>query len=299
MAAAQYASLQLLLRQNRAGLLRTADKNGGYKDLESGRGKLCGVMRFLSEKTRAFARISKKAYRANKSKKAKTMGRKEKSSTKKHGDAFHRNVYHSLFCLERKECRCEALFGKATKRAPAKSSICYKLVKAALEFLQAHKLVPVASEQVIVSREAPVGTRFDCLCHDPATKETVLVSWKTGYKQLVAPKLANCMSMMTKARTSDEMSLREHIAQLTCELHMLQDTHKVPVQRAYIVYISTLGTYRVTALEPKWIAKDYRQGWTWLLDKFQKHQELKRKRDEKKAAAAAPSTRAPKKSRKS
>lgn len=268
-------SLDLLLKQNRDGLLKSSSSSkGGFEDHITGRTRMCGVMRFITEKTKAFPSLSRYEYRLKSSKqKAKTKEakrlKKEKSSSKANGEKFHRLIYHFMFCTTKK-CNCLFFFNKKTEKIP-KSGKIFNLLNAASKFLKDNNLIPIAAEQVIVATEVPVATRFDCLCYQQNTGKVTLVSWKTGYKTLVPPEVADGSSMMRTASTSEQISFRKHIAQVTCEINMLVHSHKINVKQAYIVYLGTSGDYRCSKLNNEWTgsAKGYRIGWDWLVKKYQ------------------------------
>lgn len=271
-------SLAEVLFANKQGYLSSLSKGGrGFYDarptMTKKRRRLCGVHTFLHKKTTVFPKLSLREYRKKRAfKPTKKSG--TKASNKRTGSSFHRHIHHALFCAET-PCICPE---GEVKRRPAKDSYAYNMVRGALHFVRDWKLSPLAGETVIACAKLPVGTRFDCLLRDQSG-QNVLVSWKTGYDSIakLAPEVIQGEFMMAdeddrKKASSETIALREHIAQLTCELHMLRDEHQVDIQRACIVYLSPNDSagYRVVQLDRKWVTMGYQSGWNWII----KHSEF-------------------------
>lgn len=268
------SALARLLLLNREGKLSSVTKGGrGFYDSRNAqkRRRLCGIGTFLHEKTSVFPKLSLKEYRkkrAIKPERPKKGQVKRRASNKRKGESFHRHVHHALFCAQ-PPCQCP---DGEVKRRPAKDSDAYNMVRGALKFLRDQQLSPLAGETVVACATVPLGTRFDCLARD-TNAQNVLVSWKTGYDSIarVAPSPLKGEFMQAdeddrKKASSETIALREHIAQLCCELHMLRDEHGVCVERAMIVYLSpSTDDYRVIEMTRDWVISGYQQSWRWML----------------------------------
>jgi hypothetical protein len=167
-------ALHQLLAENRDGTLKA--RHGFFGGFQV-RGELrCGVSTFLRERLKLYGKSWKKSKKKNTASKQKGIIR-VRGSNRRSGSAFHRHVYHAMFC--RKRCDCKRAFGTQTKQPARSGTPCYRLVRQALQALGELKLKPVCGEQVIASQQLPVATQFDLLCQD-TRDQSVLVSWKVS-----------------------------------------------------------------------------------------------------------------------
>jgi hypothetical protein len=260
-------SLAQLIQANQQGQLSSLSKGarGFYDSRTSKRRRLCGIGTFLHKKTTVFPKLSLREYRSKRSLRVKGT----KASNKRTGSSFHKHIHHALFCASG-PCICPE---GPVKRRPPKGSYAYNMVRGALKFVRDSNMAPLTGETVIACANVPLGTRFDCLTRDQSSRN-VLVSWKTGYDSIarLAPSVIKGEFMMAdeddrKRASSETIALREHIAQVTCELHMLRDEHQVDVDRACIVYLSPQKDgYQTVELDRSWVTLGYQRGWKWMLE---------------------------------
>jgi len=97
------------------------------------------------------------------------------SSNKALGAKVHRTLMHNLMCIPLKRCTCEP--GAPRGSLDHFGSACQE---AAVRFLRAHHLRPVAAEMIVLDKRLSIGTRFDAMFRNTITGNLVLVSWKTG-----------------------------------------------------------------------------------------------------------------------
>lgn len=239
--------LARLLLWNQNGALRSWQADGrGFCDARTEPKRvLCGVNTFLRDKLpgHMFPKLSKKRYFAS--------GGARGSSSRKMGTRAHRDIHHVLWC-RRGPCTCQ---DKKAWQHPRKGTAAYNLITAGLNFLRRNELDPVCGETVIVCQE--LGTRLDLLTRDKQGR-LVLVSWKTGYDKLAKALPAEMerlpdMSASTRQMHPNQIALREHVAQLSIELHALQQCHQVPVQRAVLVYLHPNARHYPCWLKDEWV----------------------------------------------
>ena len=226
--------LPLLIYYNQSGRLSEAPQ-GGFLD-HRGNGKprlMCGTYRFLHKKTNAFPKLTKKQFLCRRA----SRPRGTKSSSKQIGQYCHVQVQHALLCVPMNKCECKAK-GLVRKQSPS-----WAMVQAAKRFIQDQQLVPLCGELIIANPAWGLATRFDLLCErNPAHR--VLVSWKTTGQCPFDPRmkkvgLSALVCQMPLATASSELlACREHTAQIALEAHILQTKHDVPLQQAFIVYLS-------------------------------------------------------------
>lgn len=291
--------LARLLKQNLDRQLRgNPGCKGGFVDARGPKQiKLCGVYTFLHTRTRAFPKLSKRAYRARRRKKtsAAAAGRRPcgtKASNKRIGSYFHRQVHHALVCAlnvaKKKPIECTCPEGPTTALV-RKTSPVYAMVQSAALALRELELVPLCGEKIVADPAIRLGTRIDLLTarfHDMT--KFVLVSWKTTgmcpFSQTSPSSFDSVMKRVSKQDSSEDITAREHLAQVVCELHLLCDEHQLAVDGAVIIYLFPGQESRYRAV---WIRDDcvrnggYRAAWAWL---YKQHQD---------AAAAAAAAGAP------
>jgi hypothetical protein len=258
--------LARLLYENRTKQLDSLP-DGGFIDLRRGKRQLlCGIYNFLHKKCIGFPKLNKKQFKANGNNKfKKKIGKK--SSSKRIGNYFHRQVHHALICGHGK-CQCPE---KKTKAVLRKSSSSFDMVRSAEKFIMDEKLVALAGEQVISAVSIGLGTRFDMLCERlTGSKNLVLVSWKTGscpFDSGVSRVglLQYIYKVVDPASSSvDFIIAREHLCQLALELYMLCENHQVDIQEACICYLMpSTRAYRSIFLK-NW-KNEYKEIYNWIL----------------------------------
>lgn len=270
-------ALSRLLVLNDEAKLTSVERGGkGFYDR---RGKasrrLCGIGTFLHLRTDAFPKLSRAERRARSTWRPVTKRGKVARSTVVKGSSVHRHVRHALLCSKEAGCNCPNDDGP--RRRPTRGSDIFRMVRGALEFVTRERIRPLAAEAVVACAGVPLGTRFDFLGADERG-ELTLVSWKTGYHDAleVVPAHVACSGEFVHACDPSELpsewiAIREHVAQLCCEMHMLRDEHHVPVKRACIVYLSPAdGSYRTIEMDHAWAARGgYERCWRWILSRSQ------------------------------
>ncbi len=137
------------------------------------------------------------------------------------------------------------------------------MVEAARDFAASERLRFEAVEQVVADADAGVATRFDALARREGTSPRfVLVSWKTSgafpfdddsVRSASLDEWLSSGSVSSSSSSSSEaIAAREHLAQLTIELHLLRDSHAIDVAEACVVYLSP-GERRFRAV---WLTRE-------------------------------------------
>ena len=236
--------LELLLCHNAEGVLRSHGRRGGFVDARSGRAqRLCGVGTFLHERCAGFPKLTRAQYRARREKRHRRGD--GRASSKRVGEYCHRQLAHQLCCVAngRRRCLCPQA---APSGAPRRDSLSHAMVEAARDFAASERLRFEAVEQVVADANVGVATRFDALARREGTSPRfVLVSWKTSSAcpfddSVRSASLDEWLSSgsVSSSSSSEAIAAREHLAQLTVELHLLRDSHAIDVAEACVVYLS-------------------------------------------------------------
>jgi len=239
--------LARLICQNRNKKLSDSNnKRGGFIDRRTTRPRLlCGIHTFLHKKCGAvaFPKLTKKQFRERK--KTPRKHRRGRSSSKRIGKYFHRQVHHALVCSSLSTaCTCPEGETKAKVR---KNSPAFEMVHAAKDFIRDERLAVLAGETVIAAPHVGLGTRFDLLgerLYGNAAGHKVLISWKTSGDCPFAAGTTRASLVswvcraVDKSTPSEFIIAREHLAQLSLEIYLLRKEHKVKVHEACIVYLT-------------------------------------------------------------
>lgn len=216
------AGLRSLLEANRSGLAEPASSpRGGYRVW----GKMLpGVTTFLKKKLGLYRKRAERDPDSD-----------VRASSRRAGKAFHRAAYHRCVCERSGACDCERAFGgREARKKPTPDA--RALAVAAERELERLGLAPVCGEQVVHSEDLPVATQFDLLCRRRSDGAHVLVSWKTG-RTGAEDDLPLEPRLMLDSTAPDGEPM--HVAQLTCEIAMLKQTHGLALGGACVVHVQT------------------------------------------------------------
>lgn len=220
----------LLLAKHGAGITSIKEAKEGESGFRvEGRGKswrlrgICFELREVFANTEVSAEIDKR------------RRRKSNTSTRAMGDLVHRHIYHQIECRRAGECACKT-------RTPDKpTALASRLLLAVREM----GWTPVHSEMGIACPPLKLATQVDCLCYDVSRSEFILVSWKTGYRDVekqidtsrqthIDGKHARTMNHPLAFVTDNERERNQ--LQLMCEYLILERQYDIKPAKAVVFY---------------------------------------------------------------
>jgi hypothetical protein len=178
------------------------------------------------------------------------------TSTKMTGLRIHRHVFHQVECMRSGDCTC----------IPRTPNTANPQASRLLQVVKDKGWIPVRAELGIVSHTIGVATRVDLVCFDPdpQVERFVLVSWKTGYKnivtQMTGPSSSNGPNesmMKAPLDTVPDNERSRNQLQLLCEYLILTKEYSLDLAQALIVYI------RVSEEDENRVIIDTAAPWWW------------------------------------
>lgn len=163
------------------------------------------------------------------------LGSKTKNkgpSTKVLGSLIHRHVFHQLECMRNGSCTC----------VPRTPNVANAQASKLIQVIKDKGWIPVRSELAIMSSTIELATRVDLICFDPDVRRFVLVSWKTGYKNIVTQMsqgtdMDGCDPMRAPLDFVPDNDRSRNQLQLLCEYLILIKEYGMDLVQALIVYI--------------------------------------------------------------
>jgi hypothetical protein len=178
------------------------------------------------------------------------------ASTRQKGNLVHRHVYHQVECMRTPTAICTCPFGKQTPDKPNEQA------KQLLQTVKDFGWIPIHSEMAIVSMTMRLATRVDLLAYDPGSMTFILVSWKTGYKEVqtqisASRSQSSCLFMNSPLDKIPDNERERNQLQLLCEYMILTQEYQLEISRALVIYIH----FDKTDANRKLV--DAAAGWWW------------------------------------
>lgn len=188
------------------------------------------------------------------------------------GEAFHRHVFHKYMCgfvvctCTKKRCTCKKLcvckerFGKATRRSRCMHSAIDHMLDEFDRFLRENNLQVLDCETVAAIPAMRMGTAIDVVCVDSLEnpKEVCIIELKTGYviDRMKVRTINGKAGMSGEAGKSIPNCVHNHHQlQLWFGSEAFERTYKLPVTRAYVVYVNDKRRYAAYPRAPWWDKK--------------------------------------------
>lgn len=184
-----------------------------------------------------------------------SASRKNGASSRQKGNLIHRHIYHQIECVKNMQYRTQTnqttgrCLCPAGVQTPDKSN---EQARRLLQSIDEFGWISIHSELAIISDSMNLVTRTDLLAFDARSRTFVLVSWKTGYKDIESQ--ITCGNPLSNATTKSQPGRNEHYMnspldmvpdnerernqlQLLCEYMILKKEYQLEISKAVVIYI--------------------------------------------------------------